>query len=246
MRIHVLTFWHNEAALAPFFLNHYAYADKIIVVLGEDTADNTREICARFPNVEIQEYTFPGGLLDDDVKIERFNALAAAQSCDWLLALDSDEFIFPPTRETPGEFLGRQPGNLLDAAMWQVYRHATEGDLDPDRPVVGQRRHGNPVPHHVKPIIVKPEAGTVWMPGNHHVLPNPGIRKSAERFIGAHWAYADAEIAIARYVKGRRDRFSAANIQKRHGWHLFEITEDKIREECRQHLNDPLLFGGQE
>lgn len=248
MKIHVLTMWHNEAALTPFFLSHYSYADKIKIVMGSDTTDETREICARHPNVEIINIEFPGGLLDDDFKIAVFNAMVAVEDCDWLLALDADEFIVPLgwTPEAGGqgvrEYLAQADGNLLWATMYQVYQHNTEGPLNPEQPAFEQRRHGNPKPHHIKPVVVKPGPHLRWAVGNHHFLPHPQIREGAGGFGGTHWAYADADLAIARYITGRQKRMSPANLEKRHGWHTFELTPDSIREECRAHENDPLLF----
>jgi len=46
--IEVLTMWHNEAFLAPFFLKHYAFADSIRVIDDVDTSDNTKEIIRGF------------------------------------------------------------------------------------------------------------------------------------------------------------------------------------------------------
>lgn len=245
MKIHVLTMWHNEAALAPFFLSHYSDADKIKIIMGSDTTDESREIIAEYPNAEIVNLEFPGGLLDDDFKIAAYNAMVAVEDCDWLFALDADEFICPlgsPAIDVR-EYLAQVDGNLLWATMYQVYRHSTDGPLNPFRPAFLQRRHGNPVPHHVKPVVVQPGPHLRWAVGNHRYIPHPEIREGAGGFAGSHWAYADPDIAIARYVHGRRDRMSKANIEKRHGWHTFDLTEDSIRAECRAHENDPVVIG---
>ncbi len=245
VKIHVLTCWHNEAALAPYFLSHYAFADKVKIVLGSDTTDDSREIIARYPNTEIVNLEFPGGLLDDDFKIAAFNSRVATEECDWLMALDADELIVPlgyPLVETREYLAHQQDGNLLWATMYQVYRHVSEGPLDPTRPAFEQRRHGNPVPHHVKPVIVRPGPHVQWTVGNHHYVPHPEIREGLGGFGGTHWAYADADIACARYLRGRRDRMSTANREKRHGWHTFELSEASIRAECRDHENDAPLF----
>jgi hypothetical protein len=243
MKIVVLSMWHNEARLAPFFLGHYSYADEIHLMIGRDTTDNTREICARYPNVEIEEFTFPGGLLNDTLKIEKFNSVAAGLDCDWIMALDADEFIFPPSREDPRAYLSQQYGNLLQVPMWQVYRHVTEEDLDPARPALEQRRHGNALkPHHTKPVVVKPEARIEWAVGHHGYKDSGSVIESRDVFWGAHWAMADADMAIARYIRGRRDRMSDDNIRNRHGVHTFALTEEKIRQECAAHVCDPQLF----
>lgn len=243
MKITVISMWHNEAQLAPFFLGHYAYADKIHLIIGSDTTDNTLEICAKYPNVEIEEHTFPGGLLNDTLKMEKFNQATARADSDWVIAIDADEFIFPPTREDPRVYLSRQKGNLIQAVMWQVYRHITELDLDPNKPALGQRQHGNNWKvHHMKPIVVKPETHIKWTIGHHGYIKTSRIVESQNVFWGTHWAMADADMAIARYIKGRKERMSERNIERRYGIHCTNYTEEIIRAECAKHLNDPKIF----
>ena len=48
MKVHVLTNWQNEEWLAPLFLHHYSWADKITIVLEPSTNDRTREEIAAF------------------------------------------------------------------------------------------------------------------------------------------------------------------------------------------------------
>ena len=242
MRIEIISMWHNEAFLAPFFLNHYAYADKIHLIIGGDTTDNTLEICSKYPNVEIEEFTFPDNLINDILKIKKFNESIKDFDCNWIIALDADELIFPPKQEDTREFLAKQEGNLLYAPMWQVYRHVTESDLDPNKPAIWQRRHGNPKLHHIKPIIVKPEAEIEWGIGHHSYEKTDKIKESQNSFLAVHWAMADADMAIARYIAGRKNRISEENRANYYGYHVFELTEEKIRAECENHLNDPLVI----
>jgi hypothetical protein len=243
MKIAVLSMWHNEEFLAPFFLNHYDFADSIHLVIGKDTLDQSREIASRAPNVTIEDFTFPGGLLNDTIKIHKFNEMLRASDADWTIAVDADEFIWPLTFEQPATILERQEGNLLYAKMWQVYRNYMEGFLDPTRPPFDQRRHGNPKWHHIKPIIVRRDAQIAWDTGHHnYIKPAPWVRESDEFFVGAHWAMADEDMAIRRYIAGRQKRMSQENLDKRHGFHTFDLTPEGIREECRRHLHDPRLF----
>jgi len=242
VKITVLSMWHNEAFLAPFFLSHYAYADKIHLMIGNDTTDNTREICGLYSNVEIEEFSFPGHLLNDTLKIKKFNEVAANVDYDWVIAIDADEFIFPPNQEDPREFLARQDANLLYAPMWQVYRHTTESDLDPNKPAIWQRRHGNPKVHHSKPIVVRPETKIEWAVGHHGYTDNNKIRVSPDSFLATHWGMADADMAIRRYINGRKLRMSKENLAKQYGYHTFQLTEVRIRAECAAHANDPQLF----
>jgi len=215
MKIEIVTMWYNEAFLAPFFLSHYHYADKIHLILDADTNDNTREICKRFGNVEIEGFTFPD-MMDDLLKIQKINSVVSAQNCDWVFAVDADEFIFPANNESVAGILSRQKANLLYVQMWQIYRHNTDKDLDSSKPAIFQRRHGDPnISRGInrlynKPIIVKPEIGIKWLPGCHKHERNENIIVSRDKFLGAHWAMADVEMAIERRIRGRKERQSKA------------------------------------
>ena len=59
MRIELITMWYNEEFLAPFFLNHYSWVDKIHIILTPVPTDRTEAIAKRYPNVEIEYFWFP-------------------------------------------------------------------------------------------------------------------------------------------------------------------------------------------
>lgn len=245
MKIIIISVWYNEAFLAPFFLSHYAYADKIHLIIDVATTDKTREICARYPNVEIEDFTSPHGM-DDSINIGKVNQRVASLDCDWVYAVDADEFIFPKNMENPRDVLARQAGNLLWIPLRNVYRHITDSDLDPNKPALEQRRHGDPAVHsnYSKPIIAKPETDIRWTVGHHSYMPTNKIRELVKQdsFLGVHWQSADVEMAIERRLKGRRDRLSPTNIKNKWGDDNLSLTEEFIRAECAAHLNDPQLF----
>ena len=59
MKIVLITMWYNEEFLAPFFLNHYKWVDKIHILLDADTDDNTEAIATGYSNVLIEHFNFP-------------------------------------------------------------------------------------------------------------------------------------------------------------------------------------------
>ena len=250
MSVSVVTAWHNEAMIAPFFLNHYAYADKIVVIMGDDTTDESRELCLKRGNVEIEDFTFPDMLLNDIIKAEKMSSVAGEQKTDWVYVVDADEFVFPAGGESPDAVLGRQAGNVMYARMWNVYRHKTDPDLDPEKPPVFQRRHGDPSfktpgaykTGYIKPIIVRPQFKFRWYPGNHMLIYNEHTDECSESFLGVHWAMADEEMAVKRRIGGMKGRLSADNIKYGMGEQYIDITEETIRSECAEHANDQMLF----
>lgn len=245
MILTIVSMWYNEEDLAPFFLEHYKEVDKIIILLDTDTTDNTRQICENYKNVEVKDFTFPN-MYDNYVKTNRINEESKTIEADWVIGLDSDEFIFAP-KEYRGarEFLDSlDKYTVVCSEIYQVYRHISESDLDIKKPPIFQRQYGDPSltswfnAHYVKPDVVRGKMDILWGLGFHECN-RRDIKIAPIRFHGAHWMMADVDIAIKRRIYGRKMRYNRRNIQDGLGSHNHNITEEIIREECQKHLNDP-------
>jgi glycosyltransferase involved in cell wall biosynthesis len=189
MKIAAVVMMYNEALILPYFLRHYAYLDEIQVLYETDSTDETLAILQKAPNAVIRNSHIKGGL-DDIDKVGLLNTTLQEIKADWVYVLDSDEFIFP-LDESPQAFLDRQNYDVVRAAMFQVYRHRMDKDLDPSLPSITQRIHGDPdlfsptvKPNrdrnslYIKPIVVRPSSGIRFQPGNHGV---EGNVKKAEK-----------------------------------------------------------------
>lgn len=249
MKIAIITVWYNEEDLAPFFLKHYDYVDKIFLYLDTDTNDSTYSICSEYSNLAIRDISFPNGF-DCVEKQDRINnTVKELSEYDWIYSLDADEFIFPPKEYgSAEEFLTTQEKrgfNILYAKMYQVYRHLTDKDLDPSKPAIPQRLHGDPDINHwlnrlyVKPIVAKPSTGVAWVTGSHTPKQNGKLKFSPETYFGAHWANVEEKIAIKRRIYGMKMRFSKRQVAMQSGIQNIGITEEKIRELVKNHENDP-------
>jgi len=259
MKIDIISMWYNESFLVPFFLKHYSWADTIHLLIDEETTDSTLEIVQKFDNVEVIPVRFPD-MLDDLLKVKKINNLYRSLDSDWVIAVDSDEFVFPlPLNRDIRDVLQQESKyNLLYAQMWQVYRHRCDSDLDPNLPAILQRRHGDPDvsssinASYVKPIVVRSSLDIEWAPGCHviwkskigqiwDVIRGKQILPSPHCIYGAHWAMADPELGVLRRIQ-RKERISKRNLELELGSRNFYITEEQIREECSRHLDDPILF----
>jgi hypothetical protein len=249
MRIEIVTMWYNEEFLAPFFLNHYHYVDKIHLLLDVDTTDATARICAGYPNVAIEPFRFPD-MMDDLIKSEKITSVYRRLNCDWVYLVDCDEFLFPPSLGSdPRQFLEAETqSELIVAQMWQVYRHRTDADLDPRLPTILQRRHGDPNvttgvnAEYCKPIVVRSGLDIRWSPGCHMFASPQPIHFSARRFLGAHWSMADPAFAVQRRIAGRKQRQSQRNLRGGMSKHDHHITAEQIMRRCEEHRDDPQLF----
>jgi 2-polyprenyl-3-methyl-5-hydroxy-6-metoxy-1,4-benzoquinol methylase len=244
---------YNEALILPYFLRHYEYLDEIHVLYEMDSTDETLSILNQAPNVVIENCHIKGGLDDIDV-VNLINDTVRGIRADWVYVVDPDEFIFP-YNESPHDFLERQKKyNVVRAALFNVYRHRTDKDLDPSLPPVSQRIHGDPDlfsrrldPNqtnqadnavYVKPIVVRPSNPIRFTPGKHSILGH--VKISSEFYVGAHWRMADPSIALDRRMK-HRARHSERNKAYKLGWHDFNVTEEGLRRECDRHLDDPVI-----
>ena len=250
IKIAAVTMVYNEALVLPYFLRHYSYLDEIHVLYETDSTDESLEILRQAPNVIIEKGHIEGGL-DDIEKINLINGAVQRIKADWVYVVDPDEFIFPPNNESPHEFLARQSFDVVRSGMYQVYRHRTDKDLDPSLPPVPQRAHGDPDllsteeeanrasnSVYIKPNIVRPSQGVRFAPGHHQIEGDP--QASRELYIGAHWQMADPSIAIARRME-RKARVSERNKALQMGWQHYDISVNKINEECERHLDDPII-----
>lgn len=244
--VEVVSAWWNEEILAPVFLRHYDWTDHIHVILDSATTDNTRSFLEGNPKVTIHPITYPNGI-DWITKSEAVNRLAKSRACDWVIGVDADEFIWGMNEESVKEFLLRQTGDVVFAAMWSVYRHESESDID-TRPVREQRRHGCSEPGvtygfsgWIKPCVMRPSKQIDWTCGVHEYVPRADITPCKEFLIGSHWAMADVGLAVSRRT-GQVLRQSENNKIHRHGYQNFDITREAIEAECRLHARDKRLW----
>jgi glycosyltransferase involved in cell wall biosynthesis len=250
VKIAAVTMVYNEALILPYFLRHYSYLDEIHVLYETDSTDDSLEILMQAPNVVIEKGHIEGGL-DDIEKVNLINKAVQRTKADWVYVVDPDEFVFPPNNESPHNFLKRQSCKVVRSGMFQVYRHRNDRDLDPSLAPVPQRTHGDPDLFstekqanrasnnvYIKPNIVRPSKGIRFLPGHHQIKGDP--QTSPELYVGAHWQMADSSIAIARRME-RKARVSERNRAHQMGWQHFDISVEKIKEECERHLDDPII-----
>jgi hypothetical protein len=194
LRIEVITTWRDQAVQAPHFLDHYRYADRITVLVEAGTTDQTLAICARYPNVAVDKLP---GALDDRQLHARLNATYRTLRCDWVYAVAPHELLFPlPWGTNPRPAMNLEHDHdVVMVRLWRVHRHRTDTDLDPRRPAVPQRRHGESSPvAPARPLVVRGGFDGAWTEGRQAFerAGGAGLRISPEVFGGVDWSDADA------------------------------------------------------
>ena len=248
-KIEIITMMYNELFLAPYFCQHYSFADKIRVILDTDTNDGTEDILSRYKNVSVEYFTFPD-MMDDILKVQKLSDAYSSSDADWVMMPDADEFIFTKDHleESVRAFLERFPSiiDLIYVSLYQVYRNRKDEDLVLEKGYL-QRRHGNKISrfdkHYIKPIVLRSNKKVQWRTGFHELhSEEPLVCRRRVRLYGAHWTMADPCFCVERRVHGRRDRQSKYNLANGLTKHQHYITEESILAECNEHLDDPQVF----
>ena len=248
LEIEVITVMYNEELLAPLFVRHYAPWVDRITVLHDQSTDRTREKLETTAAecglpLTIRPIQFPEGY-DNKTKIEFINQAVRESSADFVICVDSDEFVHPwPFDNTdPRKELEKETANVVRCKMCHVYRHITDAEIDPGKPPLFQRRHGAPndlEESYDKPCIVRPDSGIQFEPGCHFVtLPYP---ESRAVWRGTHWAKAD-DFCVQRYINNRLERMSKRNRELGFSSHIVNQTADRLRAELKAHEQDPQIF----
>lgn len=262
MNIQLITVWYNEAFLAPFFLNHYAWVDKIHILLDADTDDATEEVAARYPNVSIERFTFPD-MMDDLIKSRKINEkYRSITDADYVIVVDSDEFITCNRLADPvKDHITAKGKNLYFSTLWQVYQHEDDNRLDVTRPVLQQRRHGDPTIANcnIKPTVARAGLDIVWGVGNHAVVqngehfswltPNMDIMVEhkvsvdpADMLQGAHWRLFDLDEVITRRTRNRSNRQSQVNLSTNLSSHLHKASAADVIAEFNRMKRSPIVL----
>lgn len=217
MVVELITAFYREEFLAPLFLMHYDWVDRM-VFLTEKRDDHK---------------------FDDEDKSNWVNAAVRRSTADWVVLVDMDEFIYPsPYGINPKSVLANETGSLIFSHMTRMWRHRLDKNIDRTIPPVPQRLHGQP--DHIKPCVFRPNP-TIHLGAGNHDIQSAVPLVTGTPWVGAHWANADPCFWIERETRDRGPRLSERNRSRGHGTHTLR-TREQILAECLAHENDPIII----
>ena len=229
MKIEVISCWYRETFFPSLFYQHYSWVDKITLITE----------------------VFPTGM-DDWKKMEVINAAYKKSDADWVLILDSDEFVYPApygssSREAI-ESANAAGAEIITCVMHNVWRHVSDIDVDHSKPPVPQRIHGDPDlvtgnnKNYTKPCVLKTRLPVTIGIGCHNIHEHGyNLHYSAVKWAGSHWACADPSFCIDRRRNDRQARLSERNRQAGAGIHV-DFTKEQLLQHCRDHENNPIVI----
>lgn len=238
LRITVMACCFNEAAILPFFIEHYQQvvgATRIVLQDGGST-DATAEIVARYPGVEL--VVKRSDKLDDRELLQIRNEAWKPwrHDCDWMIVCDVDEFLYHPDLQgelrrlkDAGITLPEVEGFEMLSKRFPVHR--------PGRFLWQDIQAGFPVPdYYNKNLVFDPRIDINYHLGCHSCAPTGPVRRSEGRvFRNLHFRM----LSHAHIVdKSRRAaaRLSDWNQQSNAGFHYRQHAVMTAADYNRQFL----------
>lgn len=161
-----VTVW-NEESMLPYYLRHYSNFCERIIILDNESTDNTVSIAKEYPNVEVRRYSTQNTFNDySNLEIKHRCIEEARGNADYVIISDCDEFIVHPNIK---EFLASnsQYSIIYPAGFQMVSNHfpKTKGQI------YDEIKTGTPDPWYSKPILIKPNtiSNFNWIEGCHEV-----------------------------------------------------------------------------
>lgn len=95
--IHYYSICWNEEKILPFVLDYYAPLCEKIVIMDNESDDNSHEIIKSYSNAEVRTYS-SNGEIRDDIYLEIKNNIwkESRGKADWVIVCDTDEILYHP------------------------------------------------------------------------------------------------------------------------------------------------------
>lgn len=95
--IHYYSLCWNEEKILPFVLEYYSKFCEKIIIMDNESNDNSHSIIKSFSNAEVRTYS-SNGEIRDDIYLEIKNNVwkESKGKADWVIVCDTDEILFHP------------------------------------------------------------------------------------------------------------------------------------------------------
>ena len=200
MKVLVMTLTHNNADILPFFLRHYStFADEIWA-WDDGSTDGTRMLLSENPKTRVFDWPHHTGI-DEDQFLLHWQAEypKARGEFDWVIIVDSDEFIFHPIIDW---VLLRELAVGTEVIETEGFNMIGDGlPKDDGRQIWELSQLGVSSPTYSKPVVFRPEININWIRGRHAVEHCDPVFSSEPFLKLLHYRYMGADYTRAKNAK---------------------------------------------
>lgn len=231
--VHYYSLCWNEEKLLPFILDYYScFCDKLVIIDNESD-DNSHAIINSFPNTEIRSYP-SNNEIRDDIYLQIKNNIwkESRGKADWIIVCDTDEVIYHPD-------LKKKLDELKDKGITIIKPHGFDmcSEEFPKNQIFEIKNGVKDNRHLRKCIIFNPDMieEINFKAGCHKSKPKGKLiyyKKSDIKLL--HYKNLSIDYLLHRYSLLRK-RLSSYNIENKLGKHYLDDSEN-IRKSFNEKL----------
>jgi len=215
MIVDVYTFCRDEALLLPFFLKHYAFANKINIFFDRYSKDESLNIINAESKCNRIDFDFGGKYRDDFLMYAKNSEWKMSRNtADWVIVVDMDEFIYHPDGITT--YLEYCETKGITIPLTQGYEMHDDKLPNNNRLITEQIKFGAPSIQFCKLAVFKPSAinNIYYLPGSHNCEPEGDVKYSESK---------DLKLLHYKFIGG------LARLKER--WNVFgkNLSEENIK-----------------
>ena len=217
VKVCAYTLCYNEEIILPFFLRHYLSFCDEVVVYDNGSTDNSVKIVNSFKNTRVVRYN--AGELRDDLHVTMKDNIwkEARGRFDFVVVVDSDEFIYAPQMKKLLAFCKNEGKTILYPKGYEMVGEA----LPPDTGMIYDHiKKGVPNKIYNKCAIFDPNKikEIRYAPGAHKIAPKGRVRYfSSPELKLLHYKFLSKERYLNKIKDGRQ---SEDNRKKNYGFAL--------------------------
>lgn len=219
--IHYYSLCWNEEIILPFTLDYYSGICQKIVIMDNESDDNSHSIIKSYPNAEVRTYQ-SNGEIRDDLYLEIKNNVwkESRGKADWVIVCDTDEVLYHPNLVAKLDELKSQGVTIIKPYGYDMYSETL-----PQKSLLEIKNGIKDNRHFRKCIIFNPNMidEINYNAGCHKCKPKGEVKFYKKDDIKLlHYKHINLEHVLDRYDLLKK-RLSPYNIENKLGKHyLFE------------------------
>lgn len=168
MKIHVYTYFWNEAVMLRYFMRHYSALADWIFCYDQNSTDGSASVVRQYKNVSLFSLPIRGMRDTEFIEFSQKEYKFSRGIADWIIWVDVDEFIYHPCLRN---VLERYLKTGVEVPLVQGIQMISTKFPTGNGQIYDEIKTGFPSDVFDKPCVFQPKMEMKWQSGKHKLMP---------------------------------------------------------------------------